>query len=315
MHKTGSNTSKSNKCATGREDSNSCFTLNELHEIAKNYNEKNTDKIQLYDSKEKMVNVLHEKFKSKCSSESCWPTLDFIKNSEDLNLAFKPEGPPGQFEWLSTTEINECMERYMNKYPSFLFIGAVPIDIRDLNEFGVNTLKYDKLIKKGKTQIGIIFNLDEHYKSGSHWVAFYIDFNKKQMYYSDSAGKPPEKRVKRLVKKLAEKWYQDDIQNSNKYKSINKKKISLPIDSYMNESGPNILEQKYDIKFNTLQHQYGGSECGVYSINFIVRTLRGDDFNTIHNIRIPDKEINTCRKSYFKGYDNIINNNDDKHIC
>ena len=299
-------------CSINRDFNNdSCFTLEELHQIAKYYNDSHpNDTIKLHTNKSHMVKELENKLKE-CSDQKCWTSLSFIKNNDDLKLAFKPTGPAGQFDWLSTTEINECMERIMKIYSNFLFIGAVPIDIEDLNQFGVRTLDYNKLKKIGKTQIGIIFNLDEHYKSGSHWVAFFLDTLNKRIYYSDSAGKPPDKRVKRLVKKLAETWYQHDMQNMN----INKKKISLPIDSYMNPSGPNTLEQKYDIKFNTMQHQYGGSECGVYSTNFIIRILRGDDFNTIHQIRIPDKEMNICRNSYWGNYANIIKLNDINHIC
>ena len=53
-------------------------------------------------------------------------------------------------------------------------------------------------IKKGKYKLGVIFNLDEHYKSGSHWVALYADLNKDQVYFFDSYGKKPEKRIRKL---------------------------------------------------------------------------------------------------------------------
>jgi hypothetical protein len=296
---------KADTCAIGRDSSGgSCFTLEELHSIASEYNKTSKNKIKILPTKEEMVNVLKEKL-TECSDQTCWPTLKFIKNKEELQEAFKPAGPAGQYDWLSTTEINEGMERYINVYPEFLFVGAVPIDIEDLEQFGVKNLDYDKLAKKGKTKIGIIYNLDEHYKSGSHWVSFYIDTENRKVYYSDSAGKPPEQRVKRLVKKLAEKWYEKDTG----------KKVVLPLNSYMNESGQNIVEQKYDIKFNKTQHQFGGSECGVYSMNFIVRLLRGDDFDEIHGSRITDKEMNVCRKIYFNGYDNIIRDKNKLMIC
>ena len=295
-------------CAIGRDNSSgSCFSLDELHTIANDYNNKHPkdkNQIKLHQSKEEMVNELKGKL-TECSDQTCWPTLKFIKNNEELNKAFKPNGPAGQFDWLSTTEINECMERYMKLYPDFLFVGAVPIDIEDLPQFGVKSLDYDKLAKKGRTKIGIIYNLDEHDKSGSHWVSFFIDTLNRKIFYSDSAAKPPEKRVKRLVKKLSESWYLKDTN----------KKIDLPLDSYMNESGQNIVEQKYGIKFNTMQHQFGGSECGVYSINFIVRLLRGDEFDEINKIRNTDKEMNVCRKKYFTGYDNIIKDNNKMTIC
>ena len=307
-------------CAVGRDNSHgSCFSLDELHSIANDYNStvKDGKKIKLWPTKKEMLLELKEKL-TECSDQTCWPTLKFIKDHERLNDAFKPNGPAGQFDWLSTTEINECMERYMDIYPEFLFIGAVPIDIEDLSQFGVKTLDYDKLIKKGKTKIGIVYNLDEHYKSGSHWVSFFIDMkpndehdgkdrkkNVKKIYYSDSAAKPPDVRVKRLVKKLAEKWYAKDTG----------KKVELPVNSYMNEKEQNIVEQKYDIRFNKTQHQFGGSECGVYAINFIIRLLRGDDFDEIHKSRITDKEMNVCRKIYFNNYDNLIKNNNKVIIC
>lgn len=296
-----------NNCSINRDfNSGSCFTLEELHQIAKDYNDKYPkDNIKLYPSKSEMLSVLNEKLKQFCPDQTCWATLKFLKNNEDLKMAFKTPGPGGQFEWLSTTEINDYMERLMKLYKDFLFVGAVPIDIEDLDEFGVRSLNYDKLVKKiGKTKIGIIYNLDEHYKSGSHWVAFYIDFINKRIYYSDSSGKPPELRVRRLVKKITEKFYFDDTG----------KKMSLPVNSYMNDT-PNALEQKYDIRWNKLQHQFGGSECGIYSINFITRILRGDTFDEIHKSRIKDQEINVCRKTYFSGYDKKIKGEDVAHIC
>jgi len=286
-------------CAVGHDyTEGSCFTLSELHEIAKNYNDSHKDQIKIYPSKKEMIVELESKLKSSCSDQTCWATLKFMKNNDEIEMAFKPKGPTGQYDWLSTTEINDCMERYMKVYPHFLFVGAVPIDIEDLDQFGVKTLNYDKLIKRGLYTVGIIFNLDEHYKSGSHWVSFFVDFKTKRIYYSDSAGKPPEQRVKRLVKKIAESFYEKDHPN--------KKVMHLPIDSYMNESGPNAIEKLYDIRFNTMQHQYGGSECGVYSMNFLIRLLRGDTFDDIHKARIEDKKINICRDTYFNNYGNII---------
>ncbi len=294
-------------CSIGRDNSHgSCFTLEELHSIANDYNAtvKDNKKIKLWPTKKEMLLELKEKL-TECSDQTCWPTLKFIKNNDSLNHVFKPNGPAGQFDWLSTTEINECMERYMKIYPEFLFIGAVPIDIEDLPEFGVKTLDYDKLVKKGKTKIGIVYNLDEHYKSGSHWVSFYIDLVKQQIYYSDSAAKSPDSRVRRLVKKIAEKWY---------YKKHGKK-IDFEYNAYMNEKGKNTVELEFDIQYNKTQHQFGGSECGVYSINFIVRLLRGDRFEDINKSRTTDKEMNVCRKIYFNNYDNLIKNNNKIIIC
>ena len=45
-------------------------------------------------------------------------------------------------------------------------------------------------------------NLDEHYKKGSHWVALYADLSKYQVYYFDSVGKKPRKRIKKFINKI-----------------------------------------------------------------------------------------------------------------
>ena len=299
-------------CAIGRDGSNgSCFTLQELHQIASTYNKNNPkDIIKLLPTKKEMIEQLTNKL-TKCTDQSCWLTI--LKLDEKLKNTFKPLGPVGQFDWLSTTEINECMSRYMEAYPDFLFIGAVPIDIEDLSQFGVGTLNFEDLLKINKSKIGIIYNLDEHDKSGSHWVSFFIDLNKHIIYYSDSAGKPPEKRVKRLVKRIAEQWYAELSKRDN-----NIKKINIKFDSYMSldKNGKpckNIIEQQFDIRFNTTQHQFGGSECGVYSINFIARLLQGDTFDEINDKRVTDKDVNLCRGVYYSNYDNIIKGGNKSH--
>jgi hypothetical protein len=201
----------------------------------------------------------------------------------------------------------------MKVYPTFLFVGAVPIDIEDLPQFGVGSLNYANLPKVNVTKVGIIYNLDEHDKSGSHWVSFFIDLENHLIYYSDSAGKPPEKRVKRLVKKIAEQWYANLSKRDTKIK-----KVDLPVDSYMSldsngKQKQNIVEQQFNIRFNTTQHQFGGSECGVYSINFIARLLKGDTFDDIHGKRVTDKDINVCRGEYFSNYGNIIKGGNKSH--
>jgi hypothetical protein len=53
------------------------------------------------------------------------------------------------------------------------------------------------------------------------------------------------------------------------------------------------------VDYNKIQHQRENSECGVYSMNFILRLLKGDSFETICNSKIPDKQINKCRNVYF----------------
>ena len=66
----------------------------------------------------------------------------------------------------------------------------------------------------------------------------------------------------------------------------------------MDGSSKNVCS-KIQLKRNDKRHQYKGSECGVYSINFIERMLNGDKFEDISNSKIPDDVINKKRNIYF----------------
>ncbi len=161
------------------------------------------------------------------------------------------------------------MEQYEKKYPDFKFLGAVPMDFDDLPSLGIKDLDLKKLTNEGKYRLGIIFNLDEHWKSGSHWTAMYADLKKGDIKYFDSYSVAPEERVRKLARRIAK---------------------------FM-EKGLGMNE--YDVDYNKIRHQYENSECGVYSINFILRMLKGESFESICKSKIPDKVINKCRNKYF----------------
>ena len=71
---------------------------------------------------------------------------------------------------------------------------------------------------------GFVFNLDEHWKSGSHWVALYSDLSKGQIYFFDSYGKRPEKRIRSLVKRIS-RWCHNQ-HNCNDVCSISDKLLA-----------------------------------------------------------------------------------------
>jgi len=50
-----------------------------------------------------------------------------------------------------------------------------------------------------------------------------------------------------------------------------------------------------NIIYNNKRHQYGNSECGVYSMNFILERLHGATMYDISNVAIPDSEMNHLR--------------------
>ncbi len=273
------------KCSPNLEFVNgSCYPLDLLIDMAEAYNEYNKEKgkddriklntkaetlepeqykiyllhefKQRYDGDQK--DLVEEKFTSFLADE----TKEYLQNN-----VFRPEGPQGKFEWLSTLDINNVLAQYEERYPDFKFLGAVPIDFDDLDYLPFKKLSFDDLTKSGINRIGAIFNLDEHYKSGSHWVSLFSDLKKGQVYFSDSCGSAVPKRVVTFMNRIVK---------------------------YLEEKGIDT-----DVKHNRTRHQRGNSECGVYSINFILRLLKGKTFEHITRKRLSDDKVNKCRAIYF----------------
>ena len=286
------------RCApTKNYEEGSCFDISSLKQIALKYNEENKDKIKISDNKTNLINQLENKFLKSCSDQRCWLGLDTVKslnNEEIINNTFRPVGPSKQLDWLSTTHINEVIDQYQAKYSDFLFLGAVPYDFEEVPVLGLNNIDFNKFIKDGKTKIGIVINLDEHDENGSHWVALYADLKKNQIYFFDSVGKKPGKKIKKFINKIVKFLY----------KQQNNKDLLLQ-DLLKNKSENNItiLQKKlkgFDIRYNHIQHQFKNSECGVYSINFIVRLVKGEKFDDIINTITKDDVMNKCRNTYFR---------------
>jgi hypothetical protein len=309
------------KCAPSKKYENkSCFTLSALKNIAKAYNEEHEDdKINIVNNKTELVDMIDKKMKKKykCDKQTCWTRQDFLENLDEemkediMEKTFRPLGPSKKYGWLSTSHINEVIDQYHDIHKEFVFLGAVPYDFDDLKQLEIYNLDFSKLKEEGKSKIGMVINLDEHYKSGSHWVALYTDLDKNQIYYFDSVGKPPKTRIRkfvnRITKFLYKKKYKQDLyvndilkemkQNNANSKVHNKKINNNQVNSkYVN----NIMKGGFDIRYNHIQHQFENSECGVYSINFIIRLVKGESFDSIINNVIKDDIMNMNREKYFR---------------
>ncbi len=214
---------------------------------------------------------------------------DENKRKEIEESAFAPKQPSewklNINEWLSDTDILKVISQYVDAYNEFVFLGPSYIDFDykfNAGECVENSLCKFSLadyIKKGKTKIGIIFNLDDHTKSGSHWVSLYIDVKGKYMFYFDSAANPMPHEVSVLIDR------------------IKKQAKELKMRFKVNTNG-------------TFEHQYSNTECGMYSLFFLITMLTNkyEDkaFKSIkHKItffkrhRIPDKYVEQLRNEYF----------------
>ncbi len=293
------------RCAPNKKyEDGSCYSIESLKKIANEYNsqKKNeNNKISISNNKKELLKQLTDRL-SEC--QSCWLRTELVKKMDDdeINNSLRPEGPAEKKGWLSTTDINNVAEQYQEKYNDFIFLGAVPYDFMELDMLEINNLNLKKLDKDGKTQIGLVINLDEHNQDGSHWVALYSNLEKKQIYFSDSVGDVPGKKIKWFINKLADYMYTKDtnekIHTGSIMKLINKIKNKESKQKYTS-----LLHNKLsniDIRYNKNQHQFKNSECGVYSINFIVRLAGGESFDNITNNIIKDDKMNKCRETYFR---------------
>jgi hypothetical protein len=282
--------SKANtRCAPGKVfEAGSCARLVVMNEMAKAYNKmhaespirmsKNLELLNPQRYKLYLVHELEKRFTPHCDTQKCWGRRDFINHMEKsartefLKYTHRPDSLQGKFEWLGTFDINDVMDQYYTSEKGFKFFGAVPMDFEEIR-MEIGNVDYESYIKSGVTKFGVIFNLDNHNQSGSHWTAMYSDFDKNTIYYFDSFGTKPEPRVRALMRQQV------------KYLESIGKDVNLIV-----------------VDYNQVQHQKGNSECGVYSINFLVRMARGDDFEKLVQNPVSDKQINRCRKIYFDKY-------------
>ena len=117
------------KCApTKSYNEGSCFTIDQLKKMSESYNNfidedmMKGEKININDNKRELIKQLTERLENRCKDQICWLKQKFVKVLKDddiFNNTFRPVGPDGKFEWLSTTHIKDVMGQYEHKYPEF----------------------------------------------------------------------------------------------------------------------------------------------------------------------------------------------------
>jgi hypothetical protein len=265
---------------------NTCYTKDTLMKIRDEYNKNHEGSKQIISND---PNVIWSKLKENldtCNKEDCW--LKELRDEEmkqDIQeYIFAPYSPPewkeNPNEWLSNIDILNVLKQYEEKHPNFEFLGPSPIDFDEKGqtqekciEQDVCTLSLKKQLENKKNKIAIVFNLDRHDQPGSHWVSLFIDLEYKFIFYFDSAGNPIPKEIEVLKDRL--------IKEAN---------------------GMNMKIKYYDNKGN--DHQKGSSECGMYSLFFIITLLdkkmsMKEKMVLFQKKQIPDKFVEEYRDIYF----------------
>ena len=260
-----------------------CYTSGSLYKLRDKWNARHPDaKIDTNDTKE-IHQILTNYLSNVCNKESCWlkQTREFGKVEQELTDSFAPESPKewknNPNEWLTSVDIMNVMQQYEKAYKCFDFIGPSPVDFDKRKLYGecvweeLCNFNLEEQVKNGKTKIGLIFNTDPHNKPGEHWVSMFVDVKKRQISFFDSVGNKIPKQIMALVKRI-------QTQGRNMTPKLNMK-----------------FDQNYPV-----EHQYGNTECGIYSLFFIVHMLEDkitEEYLKTHILK--DKYMENFRKVYF----------------
>lgn len=220
--------------------------------------------------------------KSNCKADDgrCMVTSSDISEKEKKELLaayFRPKMPDEwkakPHTWLNSDDIENVMKQYEAAYGHFKFLGVVPIDFSAKDPYEKSKAKcmnqefceidLKELRASGKTVIGAVYNLDPHFKGGSHWIALVIDLRVNKVYYFDSYGVKPPQQIARYMRYLT------------------------------------LQEPKMILESNGHRFQRSDTECGMYSMYFIICMIHGVNFSAFCKNPIPDKWMYKFRKILF----------------
>jgi hypothetical protein len=286
-----------NKCSPKFADQTiSCFTKEALLKITNAYNRRYGQKIKAGNShtKKQIWENLQSELSDRCGQdETCWLEQDFLKrNAMGLNQYFKPLAPIGRYQWLTTDDIENVMAQYDDKYRNFKFVGALPMDFMDLPWQEAKYLQKLNPATENYDHIGVIFNLDPSNKSGSHWVALNIDNQKKEIAFFDSYGN----------KHTLPNKYKMPFTDSYGQQIGNQVPVPKEIQDFIFQLHRRITQSggsPYKMKVNTIQHQYANSECGIYSMLFLLK-CHNNSFEKITQDIVVDEIANQFRDKFFR---------------
>ena len=179
--------------------------------------------------------------------------------------------------WLDNYNIQNVMKQYEEVFPWFEFMGVFPIDFSVPDPYRKDrapkclhvelcNLKLQDEYDKGKRGIGMVFNLDPHYKGGSHWVGLYIDIQnikKPFISYFDSYGYKTPPMIARFMRAFT---------------------LQIP---------------SCQLGFNARRFQYSNTECGMYSMYFLVCMIYGIPFKNFCKEVTKDATMLALRKIMF----------------
>ncbi len=203
-----------------------------------------------------------------CDSESCLYKKIQVLNKDDLGDRFAAQGPWNSTTWLSNDHIDQVLEQWRIKFPKFYH---VPFQMRDFAKTGGELTRVNWREVAGEyTSLGCILNTDTSRGTGEHWVAFYVDFVNRTVEYFDSAGHKPHPEFSSFV-----------VDTAHRLSEVTGKRYT-------------------DQLVTRVEHQQGNTECGVYSLYYIISRLNGVPYKAFEYGKIDDNMMVEFRKLLFR---------------
>lgn len=244
----------------------------------------------------KLWNLLNHHIAECNGDETCWIKQEFVDsiNNDDIlktitEFTFKPKRPVGEKQWLSNFDIGDVMDQYQRIFPKFAYYGPYPSDIHEdrvKHMFNLKFRTFDEMTAGGtKEYVCFTFNTDPSTKSGAHWVSLSLKIVNTvdntnlgpTIYfdYFDSVGNYPNKGIETFIGWLVKICM--EFPGNSRLKKIDK-----------------II-----MRINRVAHQQENTECGVYSINYVLKVLNNEPWEDIINNVMDDKLTWTTRMLHF----------------
>ena len=239
--------------------------------------------------------IEHMKKRTNCSTEFCIlekmkPHLaedEYVENKKVMN----PIGPAKTIEWLYDSDVENFFAYHIHEKPNFIYTKCQYMSFvfnemppSNLDIIKVCEKRYKSNLKKSKDAdpeifIGTVLNTARD-GGGEHWVPFLIQYNvltkKGSLEYFNSSGQGPDEEedspeVMEWINTFCDK----------RKKTEHKRKPRLKI------------------KINKTQKQYGETECGLYSLFYIIHRIMGFTFEEFVHSKILDEKMMAFREKVF----------------
>lgn len=210
-----------------------------------------------------------------CDSEKCvLQRLQHNTNSDRTAIKesldnFKPNGPIHKPEWLSNTHIDDVLKSFAKQYPEFKYYPTGLMNLQD----SLGRIDLEKDFNEGYETVACVVNTTRKCPvsgpCGDHWVCVVMKKEKDNVismeYFNSSGNTPP-----------------------NDILTVFKQQKQLV-------GGKCACTEKY----NSVVHQRGDSECGVYCLYYIRSRLEGVDAERFYQSRISDEAMIMFRRYIF----------------